>query len=454
MRALATLLPLVASLCWAARTRVLVVGAGPGGLLAAHCLLGRGDRFEVCIVDARERPEREGDGARAYSLGLNIRGQTALRHFDRAGGSEGLFAEVAAEAVSSDSFFLHLGGRAIQIRKPRPEEETGVPPTLLLPRSRLCAALLRSLERSYGGRGTLDVRYECPLERLDIDGRTAFLGGAKEFRYDFVIGADGVQSRVRRSLFSDPSSAYRCAEATLPGFFKVMTQRSVNSSLDPSAVHLLASGADFGLFVLPAPANATATLVSWKGDAPPCLRPDAPESETRAAIEKAYPMFGSVSSEAVRQLGRQRPSFAQTVRCNACADPRGVLLLGDAAHCTGGTLGQGANSALMDVRALDLLLAEEGDDLGLALPRYSASQTREGLALWSLLQLPPKGPLGPLYQAMQFARPLLRRVLGRWPEATQTALSQTLRPFSSIVEQNAFWVRAATSGQEPMDPLL
>ena len=36
-------------------TRVVIAGAGPAGLLTAHCLLSRGDIYEVRVIEARER---------------------------------------------------------------------------------------------------------------------------------------------------------------------------------------------------------------------------------------------------------------------------------------------------------------------------------------------------------------------------------------------------------------
>ena len=46
-----------------------------------------------------------------------------------------------------------------------------------------------------------------------------------------------------------------------------------------------------------------------------------------------------------------------------------AVLLGDAAHSTGGSLGQGANSALQDVLALDRVLQEHSDDMQAAVLR-------------------------------------------------------------------------------------
>ena len=81
-----------------------------------------------------------------------------------------------------------------------------------------------------------------------------------------------------------------------------------------------------------------------------------------------------------------------------------------------------------------------------AINSYSEKRVREGLALWQLLQLPPKqnALIAIMYQITQILRsflhkffPFLKNVI---PLPTQTALSQTLIPFSTIVKQVKFYI--------------
>jgi hypothetical protein len=91
------------------KTRVVISGMGPAGLLTAHSLLSRGDRYEVLLAESRGDPRKSADSPRAYSLGLNVRGQKAIKEFDKPGRSYGLFKRIQDKGVFSDSFFLHLG---------------------------------------------------------------------------------------------------------------------------------------------------------------------------------------------------------------------------------------------------------------------------------------------------------------------------------------------------------
>jgi len=59
--------------------KTLIVGAGPAGLLTSHALLSKNKNgaytYDVNLVESRDNPLNEPQGPRAYSLGLNIRGQ-------------------------------------------------------------------------------------------------------------------------------------------------------------------------------------------------------------------------------------------------------------------------------------------------------------------------------------------------------------------------------------------
>jgi kynurenine 3-monooxygenase len=70
-----------------------------------------------------------------------------------------------------------------------------------------------------------------------------------------------------------------------------------------------------------------------------------------------------------------------------------VVILGDAAHSSGGASGQGCNAALQDAQVLDQLLSEVDDDISKVLPLYSERRVPEGHALLDLsINQGPKAP--------------------------------------------------------------
>lgn len=458
----------------AERCKVVIAGAGPAGLLTAQALLSRNEKYSVLLIESKSDPRYAPIGPRAYSLGLNIRGQSAFKYFEEKQRGAGMWDLISKEGVKSDSFFLHIGAQKFQIRKPAIQGSSDgpldPPPTLLIQRNRLCTAMLTSLEKEHSLGGRLRIQFDKQLTDVSFATRQAILDDGEILDYDLLIGADGVQSCVRQAMLREPETErpFEAEEVVLPGQFKVMVQASP-PSLESDAVHAMEGGKDakFSLFCIPTIENRTCALVSWrtikngvKNEMPTFLREDAPLEEVKSAIADQFPKFGAPTDEAVLQLRSQRPSEAKTIRCNRYHHTTGrALILGDSAHSTGGTLvstfspiylvtisltemyawqGQGANSALRDVVALDQCLEECNDKLEIALSMFSARQVPEGLALWQLLQLPPKGPMGMIYQLLQVSLTFLSRIrwLRRWlPQATQTSLSQTLTPFSEIVRK-------------------
>jgi len=140
-----------------------------------------------------------------------------------------------------------------------------------------------------------------------------------------------------------------------------------------------------------------------------------------------------------------------------------VIIMGDAAHSTGGRLGQGdacrkgigatgpqnlcaffaigANSAFSDAAAFDQAVSQCDGNLRKAAELYSERQTKEGRALLDLLLLPPPGLLnGFMYGLEQLGRGVLSSLALPVDPPLQTLLSQTLVPFSEIRRRNAFWI--------------
>ncbi|CAE7847375.1 kmo [Symbiodinium microadriaticum] len=418
-------------------SKVVISGAGPAGLLAARCILDRRPEANLEILEKRGDPRTEQiSGFRAYSLGLNIRGRTALQHW------EGLWERVSSKGVLSDKFLLHIGGQQLQLRANRP----GSVPTLLIARNDLCAALLDDLEKHHGASasGRLSIHFGETLDMIDLKQHTCKTSQGREIGYDDLIGADGVNSLVRSALST--ASAFRSESVDLRGQFKVWVG-PCPKSMDPMAVHAMSSR-EYTLFSIPRVDGRLCTILSWTGEAPDFL--ENSDELIRQRIGADFPSFGPPELSAVEQLQAQRPSKATTIRANRYHDKDGhAMLLGDAAHSTGGTLGQGANSALADVVFLDQLLRKH--DAGASVVKdigeeFSAARQPEGLALWKLLQLPPKGPASVLYLASQGVAGLLSRLLDWLPVGqppVQNLLSETTTPYSEIVSRNGFWIDMA-----------
>lgn len=183
------------------RTEALVVGAGPVGLFTALALKQRG--INVRIVDEEWRP-----GARSYALALHPR---SMELFARLG----LANEILEHAYRVDRILLRGGNRA-----PLPLAFAtlpgGYPYLTILPQNALEDILFRKLE----GLG-VHVQWNQRVEDIEFTDSTAIasvdelakVGGGYAIsttewliertthtEADFIIGADGCHSTVRRTL--------------------------------------------------------------------------------------------------------------------------------------------------------------------------------------------------------------------------------------------------------------
>ena len=191
-----------------------IIGGGPAGLLSAIMLAQRGWE-RISVYDSRTEPPKPDDalwgaGERSYQLGLNGRGQTALRKL-------GALATVEAFSAS-------VNGRLSLKAGEQPEESRLKPPgtpgaektyvTRVLQRDRLQSCLLReaakypqigvefgvACEGVYLEGDQPAVRFCAPAadeEGCELDG---LIEDDRVQSYDLVVGADGVRSAVRESL--------------------------------------------------------------------------------------------------------------------------------------------------------------------------------------------------------------------------------------------------------------
>ena len=449
---------------------VAVVGAGPSGALLAHLLLRRHAHARVTLLEGRPDPRGSGSGrdageGRAYALGIGIRGRTAIRDCD-----EDLWSAVRARGYESERFQLHVGGLAIPLRDGDGDGDGGggdggVEPSLLIFQSQLCATLIDELERRHGsasgidGDGTARLRllFDAPVDGCDADAMTlvSHSQSAEETRlgpFDLVVGCDGVNSVVR-SAMRDAHPGFEARRRRLPGEFKVVRLNAAPPRVDPAAVSLLLpKSGSCSAFVEPTGNGTYCILFASRGEGDnPILSETSNVTAVVEALAGAFPQWGGdVHAALAKQLVLCKAGTASSVVCNTYHVGGRLVLVGDAAHATGGVSGQGVNSALTDASVLARCLGEHPHSLPAALLSYSQRQVPEGKALYDLSFGPsPRGVRGVRFACRTLRDALFRGRFGVGRPPLQTRLTTERIPFADLRrELDEFYEEAFLSPEE------
>jgi 2-polyprenyl-6-methoxyphenol hydroxylase-like FAD-dependent oxidoreductase len=330
------------------RTEVLVVGAGPTGLLAALRLAERGVPVEV--IDEEWRP-----AGHSYALALHARSLELLREL-------GVADEVVAAGQRLDTLALFEGKERRALLRLGP----GIahfPFVLALPQSTLEELLVRKLtERGVGVRWShrlagLERRADkvvASVQRLQKES-TGYAVAHTEWAVDktlvveagYVIGADGHRSLVRHGLGlafeeagrSEVFAVFECAQGETPA-------DELRLVLDEHSLSAL----------WPLPGSRARWSLSL--EAPEVAAWDRFKSRLTTRLGERY--FHHLDEAGLRQLLRERaPWFEPSLgeigwsievrfeRRLAAQFGRGrIWLAGDAAHLTGPAGMQSMNAGL------------------------------------------------------------------------------------------------------------
>jgi len=167
--------------------KVLIIGGGFSGMAAAIELRKRDLDVDLVEIDA---------GWRSYGAGISLGGATM-----RALVQLGVIDAFLAEGAASDGVEIHIptGQKVAELPTPR-LAGPDVPGNGAIMRP----ALARILADATRASGT-NVRLGCTFTRIGQDGAgvdVSFSDGTTG-RYDLVIGADGLYSKVRETVFPD-----------------------------------------------------------------------------------------------------------------------------------------------------------------------------------------------------------------------------------------------------------
>ena len=312
--------------------QVLVVGAGPVGLVTAHELARRG--IAVRIVDAAEGPATTSRAIATHARTLEISDQM------------GIVDHMLAQGRRLQAFTMHRNGRQlVRMGADYSRLPTRFPFTLMIPQATTEAVLRDALAR-WG----VKVEWGVRLEEFDHseDGVRAVLrhhaddaGPAETVHTDWLVGCDGGHSLVRKRLgiplVGDSSETWLIADA------------EVDTDARQDSIHWISVGGGTVMLV-PFPESGR-----WR------LLDTADAGYTGDPAEVAQRFTAKLSAGLGTPVRVSTPDwvsvFAIQQRMVPSMRSGRVLVAGDAAHVHSPASGQGMNTGVQDAFNLSWKLA-------------------------------------------------------------------------------------------------
>ena len=229
-------------------------------------------------------------------------------------------------------------------------------------RADLATALLRSVAGSvetHAGDSVASLNWDS----AGVDVQFAVAG---EHRFDIVVGADGVHSRVRQLVFGPEEQFSR------PMGLFVGTVRTDAIATDPDEV-LMFNRPGTALAIHPAGGHPGAAFI-FRGDAPYDYHD--PEQASRL-IENAYRGSGWVTDLALQAWHDADDVYFDRVTTIKVADwaTGRVVLVGDAASCVS-LFGEGSSNAILGAKTLADAINATPHDPATAFKEYQRTHHR------------------------------------------------------------------------------
>jgi 2-polyprenyl-6-methoxyphenol hydroxylase-like FAD-dependent oxidoreductase len=404
--------------------RIAIAGAGPAGLAAALYLHRTGHR--VTIFERFEEPKPVGSGLILQPTGLTVLQDLGLLH------------EILALGARIDRLYgadVTTGRTVLDVRY---DALNGDRFGLAVHRAALFGVLYRAAQAA-----GIAIETGVILTDFDAGGKAATLVDGKGRRisgFDLVVDASGARSVLRRHVAhpSDPKPlAYGAFWGSLewpgaPFEDNALTQRYDKASV---MIGVLPIGR-----AEPGGERMAAFFWSLKPDEAAMVRARG-LAAWRDRVLSCWPDCAAFTDQIqdFDQLSLARYGHHTLV----LPIGRRLAVVGDAAHSTSPQLGQGANMALLDARALAHALSADAD-LDKALDAYARSRRWHVRVFQALSWM-----FTPFYQSDSTALPFLRdrlvATIAKVPPAPQILAAMVagtlVDPFQRIGLSESDWTR-------------
>lgn len=170
------------------RPHILIAGGGLGGLTAALALLRRG--FDVDVYEQASELREVGAGIQMSANGTRVLYELGLKDALAASAVRPSGKEIRLWNTGQTWKLFDLGEESVS--------RYGFP-YLMLHRADLLSALAAAVTQAKPG--AIHTSHKASGFRQDAEGVELLFSNAEPVRGDFLIGADGVHSKIRASMF-------------------------------------------------------------------------------------------------------------------------------------------------------------------------------------------------------------------------------------------------------------
>lgn len=426
-----------------ANRKVCIAGGGPCGIYLATLLI---KQDPTVMIEILERSERNGNTLNAFGIGLSPR---MLHSLEEA-------SPDLREKVESVGAPTVIGTRIIS-------------------RADLSEIMTQYLEE-VDTEGRCSVSFgECCAE-VDLEGNKVTTTAGRTIDYDVLIGADGINSSVRRTLVAE--RGLRGEHYLEPSKWKALrlpTQPDIDAGSFLPLQHKLLRGGR----VLPRYPEGHVMLIFWDKDAG-VSNPgdvDMPEELKELLLEACqddapgkglkFKSLGAGKRE--KKIGRKRniifddeaidlflktrPSRSHYLKIDRFHDGT-VALVGDAAAGMNSLLGQGCACGLQSAKILaDSFVCEDVTDISSALASYTERAMPEAHAITDLNLVAAIFRAGPVTKALMAPLALKSKIRGK---LLFQRLNEVDVPYTQLLKENRLMValgkRSFKRDREPFVP--